>query len=248
MKNYVKIFKKNSKINSKIYNINNTSLILLLCSKLSNLITPFFLILKINANKITYLNFINSLIIILCIWTDKKNFFQIAIILYFFYLIIDFCDGSVARYKINTSFYGRFIDGLSDIFLKTFLILSISFYSFKILNSLSLLIFGCIASIFIAFDTFILDRYSAIVRWFNSNYKENLLPYIKKKFLFKFSLFINDIYFILIGSILLTQNDNFFLFCNLVGLFCINILSALINIFIHLYSAFINLQSKKMKY
>ena len=112
-------------------------------------------------------------------------------------MIIDFCDGTVARYFKITSFYGKFIDGLVDIFLKTFLILSLSFYGFVMTGEKLILIIGCISSLLASFDTFILDRYSAIVRWFNKDNKKNFDPYIRKYFLFKLTLFYNDIFIIL---------------------------------------------------
>lgn len=242
MKNLKKIFNKISKENSNIYNYESTSLILLICSKISNFLSPIFIFLNLDPNKITYLNFVNSMIIIFLIFIDIDNSIELAIFLYFFYLVLDFCDGSVARYLKKTTFYGKFIDGLFDIFLKTFLIFSLSIYSYSNLNSLNLLILGCISSILISFDTFIYDRYSALVRWYNLEKKKNIIPYIKKIFLKRFFFILNDIFYLLIFLIIITKNNNTMLLYNFVVLFSLSIFTALLNILVHLFFSFKNLK------
>ena len=244
MSDILKIYKKISKQNSKIYSLKSTTLILFFFSKVSYLISPFFIIFKIEPNKITYLNLILSAILICFIFNGTNSLVAWAILIYFFCIIIDFCDGSVARYSRSTSFYGRFIDGLVDIFQKTFLILSLSFYGFKFFNDLNLLILGCVASLLSSFDTFILDRYSALIRWFNLKYNKNSPPYIWKKVLVRWSLIYNDVFMILIGLIYISKDYQIFLYYNLIFLFTVCIVSAIQSLLIHTYFAFKNLKIK----
>ena len=230
---FLHIYKKIYKENSKIYNFKSTATILFLFSKISNFISPIFVIFQVDPNKITYFNFILSLILVLLIFLGNENFVQLGVLLYFICIVIDFCDGSVARYNKITSYYGKFIDGLVDVFLKTFLILSISFYGFQVLQNLNLLILGCISAVLSAFDTFILDRYSAIVRWYNSEYKKKVTPYIRKNFIPRLTFLYSDFFIILIGCIILIKEDENLLFYNLLCLNLLVILSSIQSVFIH---------------
>ena len=164
--------------------------------------------------------------------------------IYFICLIIDFCDGTVARFYKITSFYGKFIDGLVDIFLKTFLILSLSFYGFEITNNKLIILFGSISALFAAFDTFILDRYSAIVRWFNVENKKKIQPYIRKNFSPRLTFLCNDIFILSIGFILLTKNNSQLLYYNLLVIFFISTYSSIQNLIVHLLFSYKNLKYK----
>lgn len=243
----INIYRKLIYQNKKIYNFNSTPIVFFLISRISNFFSFFFILLKINPNKISWFNFLISIISIFLIFyaSSKNNFIIYGIFFYFLYLIIDFCDGAVARYFEITSFYGKFIDGLFDIFFKTFLILSLCFYGFEILGDKSILIFGCISSILSSFDTFILDRYSAIVRWFNKEKRKKIEPYIRKSFLVKSTFFYDNIFVILVGLILITKNEVSMLYYNLLTIFFISFVSATQNLILHIFYSFKNLKFKK---
>ncbi len=246
MKKIFKIYKKVVSQNQKIYNLKNTALILVFFSKISYLISPILIFFKFNPNRITYFNFFLSLSLVFLIFFASSNnsFIIYGITLYFICLIVDFCDGSVARYYKTTSFYGKFIDGLVDVFLKTFLILSLSAYGFKITGDKLLIFLGSMSSLLASFDTFILDRYSAIVRWFNEENKKDIKPYIRKTFLPRLSFLCTDIFIISIGCILLTKNSNQHLYYNLLVIFFISSYSSIQNVIIHLTFSFRNLRHK----
>ena len=246
MNTYYKIYKSISKNNSKSYNFKTESLFQVLFSKISYLFTPIFIIFKISPNTITFLNFIISIFSIIFIFNGSGYFLEYGIFLYILYRILDFCDGAVARHFNQSTFYGRFIDGLADIFLNSFLILSLSFYSFKLFDSLPLLIFGCISAVLTSFDTFIYDRYSALARWSNSENKIKILPYIKKTFMPKSTKFYSDLITILLLIMpILKFKENIF-FINIYLFFLFFTVSALQNIMMHLYFANFNfkLQAK----
>ena len=225
MKKLFKIFNQVSIQNSKIYNFKNTAFCLIICCRISNIISPILINFKIDPNKITYFNFLLATSLVTIILFLKTDLIYISIFLYFLCCIIDFCDGTVARFYKITSYYGKFIDGLVDIFLKSFLILSLAFYSYKIFNDLNLLIFGCVASVLASFDTFILDRYSAIVRWSNSDKNTNITPYVRKKFL-------------LFGSMFLTKDNLDLFYYNFIYLFFVVTISASQNLSLHIFLSY----------
>ena len=245
-KKMIEIFKKVLKQNEKIYNIKSTAIILLFFSKISYLFSPFLILLKINPNKITYFNFLTSIILVTLIFfaSNQNNFIIYGVLLYFSCLIIDFCDGTVARYFKITSFYGKFIDGLVDVFLKTFLILSLSVYGFEMSGDKLILILGSLSSLLASFDTFILDRYSATVRWFNKENKKDIKPYIRKVFLPRLTFLYSDIFIISIGFVLLTKDYPEIFNYNLLLIFFISSLSAIQNLIIHIFFSYKNLKYK----
>ena len=95
------------------------------------------------------------------------NFFSVNPMYLFFLIsfIFDFADGLIARLKKQTSFYGRFIDGLFDILVIGFLhIIFINyikanheiFFNINIYYTILLLL---------PIQHLILDRFSALARW-----------------------------------------------------------------------------------
>jgi len=241
MKNIYKIYKTISKTNSKMYNLKTTSAFLVFFSKISNLFTPIFIIFNIRPNFITLLKFFISIAIILLVFIGSNQLFFYAIGLYLFYIMIDFCDGSVARYHKITSFYGKYIDGLSDIFFESFFILSLSFYSFKIYDSLGILILGSVSAIFTLFDTFIYDRYSALVRWHNLESGKKITPYIGKTVMQNLFFFLRGLYFLLIISLLFTGHHEEFLKYNIILIFLVVFFKGFANNIRHLFYAYKNL-------
>ena len=175
---FLHIYKKYIK-KFKIYNFKSTVAILFLFSKISTFISPIFVIFQVDPNKITYFNFILSLILVFRNFLALK-FCATWVLLYFICIVIDFCDGSVARYNKITSYYGKFRWISWRIFKNIFNFINI-ILCFQVLQ-LNLLILGCISAVLSVFDTFILDRYSAIVRWYNSEYKKGYTLYKKKLF------------------------------------------------------------------
>lgn len=236
MKDINQIFRRIFKKENKIYNFKTSSLVTLLLFRISLFFSFMFIILRFEPNKITYLNFFLSLISIILIFIGSANFVSIAIIIFFICYLFDFCDGCIARYFNVSSHYGRFIDGLSDIFLKSFLVLAISYYGFNFLNNKHILIVGSISALLASFDTFVLDRYSALIRWYNQKFNENISPYIYKKIIpNKLSFFYNDAYVLLVGLIFFTNQNEEKLYYNLIFLFGVIIISAMHNIIAHLF-------------
>lgn len=237
MRNINQIFYKIFKKENKIYKFKNSSLVTLILLRISFFFSFIFIILRFGPNKITYLNFFLSLISITLIFTGSANFISIAIVIFFICCLLDFCDGCIARYFNISSHYGKFIDGFTDIFFKSFLVLAISYYGFNFLNNKYILIMGSVSALLASFDTFILDRYSALMRWYNQKFNKNISPYIYKKIIpNKLSFFYNDTYVLLVGLIFFTNQNEKQLYYNLIFLFGIIIISAMHNVIAHLFS------------
>jgi|694.fasta_scaffold13702_3 phosphatidylglycerophosphate synthase len=250
MKNYILLVKALFIAHKQYYTISNTPLHLVLCSKISYFITPFFIYLKVKPNFITMMNFILSVISIM-ILIFASHYFVWAIIIYIFYKILDFVDGSIARYNSISTFYGRFIDGLADIFFQSFFIFTLSFYYFIKLQDNNLLLIGISAAVLTCFDTFIYDRYSAITRWMNNDLNLNIKPNIKSKNFInlKIILLYQDIIFFLVMLLLVDSIDLSYLKIIIYLIFIITITSAIHNIVFHLIFSYKNLNyfSKKKK-
>jgi phosphatidylglycerophosphate synthase len=242
MKNYILLVKILFKIHKRYYTLSNTSIHLFLFSKISYFVTPFFIYLKIRPNFVTMINFILSVISIFILFF-LPNYFIWAILIYVIYKTLDFVDGNISRYNSMSTFYGKFIDGLVDIFYQSFFLLSLSIYYFNLSGDYKLFCLGLFSSLITCFDTFIHDRYSAIVRWMNKDLKKDFKPYIRaqKNFQFKIFLFYSDILFFLI--VLLLYNHLIYenLTLNFLFIFLITIISGLHNIIFHLLSSFKNL-------
>ena len=116
MNNYLKLINKLSRRNNKLYNLKTESISQVIFCRISYLITPIFIYLKISPNIITFLNFIISIFSVILIFLGDVTFFNYGIFLYFLYRTIDFCDGGVARHKNISTFYGRFIDATQESF------------------------------------------------------------------------------------------------------------------------------------
>ncbi len=233
---YFKIIKKIYSINSKPRNISNQCIIDFILSKFSILLTPFFLNLRLTPNQITIFNFFVGLSSIYLI-TFKHEFFQYGILCFFSFMVLDHIDGNVARYRKVGSFLGRFIDALFDAIIFGLFFASITLYSFYLTESLNLLIFGTFSTILLLVDIFILDKFSALVRWSNKQNKQNKTPYIRKTKLFRFFASLRDIIYLgVISLIFFTENLEYFKI-SIIIIFLSLTISALTNIIMHIYFA-----------
>ena len=208
--NYIVILTKIYKRSCKLYNFKNESVIIYLMSLISNLLSPFFIYLNISANSITIINFVLSLILILIIFTLDQSIFFYAILLYFIIKILDFCDGSVARYKNDSTFYGRFLDAVVDIFLESSLLLSIHYFSYKIYNNEHLFVFGIFSVLFSIYGTCIADKYSSLIRWTNKDNKTHLKPYLRKVLFPRLNYTLHDIWFLSLFILPLILNNELY--------------------------------------
>ena len=151
--------------------------------KLALFVSP--LIVGLNPNLISFLSLFFGFIGLVAsiIYEIKINY-----IMYFFIIsfIIDFCDGVVARHKKQSSFHGRFIDGLFDILVIGFIHVILINYLFISNNNLLNINFYYITILLLPIQHLILDRYSAMARWCNEiNNNNELKPYVRNFYLRK---------------------------------------------------------------
>lgn len=174
---------------------------------LSIYITPIFIYLKCSANITTLIALMVGLSASVLHILYGYQAYYICFLLYFLSVIIDYCDGNIARYNNTTSFFGRFIDGLFDIIVIGFFQISL-FYSIinldaveniylVMLTSYDVIFMLMIISIFLTpTQHLIYDRYSAFIRWLNSEHDTKLYPTLRYEISFKPINFLDDIGFL----------------------------------------------------
>jgi len=177
---YLYLLKKSISINCRA-RFKDRPICIHLFKFLASFVIPFFIILKFKPNDITIINFFIGFFSILFLFFFYGSFFSYSILLYAIYNIIDNCDGGVARFYKNKTFFGKLIDSLSDVLFFSIINFSLSLYFYFKSNNLHILIAGSVSSIFICFNVFILDKFSSLVRWCNEENKNNFSPYIRKK-------------------------------------------------------------------
>jgi len=230
---YHKIYKKVLKFNQTSRPFINSPIIEFFINRLSNFFVPFFIILNVRPNTITIINFFLGLISIFFILFDER-LFTYGIILFFLTILIDNIDGGVARYTKKT-FFGKFIDSLSDAVIYSLFYFSIALNFFILNYNLLVFCLGIISCFFILIEILILDKFSSLVRWCNQENKLNNLPYIRKKYYLRFFLIIRDLILLLTLLLIFLKNEVFNFYIIIITINCLWLISSLSNIVLHLY-------------
>ena len=243
-KMYYNLLIKSFKTNSKKVTLKTSSFSAFIINRLSNLFVPIFIILKIKPNTITVLNFFVCILSLILLFL-YKNLFFFSILLFLVYQLLDNIDGGVARhYKIKT-YFGKYIDSLSDVFFASFFYIGISLVTYQLTSNYHLLLFTLLSSSLIAFDVFILDKFSALVRWSNNENKKKFPPYIRKKKFIRFFTLLQDITFISTIYLPFVLNDLFLLQKIIILIYVCILISAISNILLHLFFALKYLNQNK---
>jgi phosphatidylglycerophosphate synthase len=247
---YINLLKKSFRINSTVRPFKERAVYLYILKIIANFFIPLFIMLRISSNSITLLNFFIGCCALFFIFNGNESFLIYAILFYLLNRMLDFCDGGVARLNKKKTFFGKFIDSTSDIVIQVFFNFGVCYYFFSINTDLKIFFLGIISSILMAFDFFIFDKFSSLVRWSNEENNKNFLPYIKiKNFNFIFNLF-EDVYFFGLLSFflvsLLLSNNLFFLKIILYIIFYVTIFSFIFNFIRHFYFAhrFLNFRKR----
>lgn len=242
-KNYLKSLNVNTKKRKK----SDYTISYFLLNYIANFLIAVLLRLKVKPDTITNINLINYLIsLILIYFYQKENFYIYGIYFYILTLLIDKCDGGLARiYKYKT-FFGKFYDGLIDMIFPPLFFLGLTLtYYFKT-DDLVMLFIGCNASIFFLLDIAVLDKFSAITRWCNKENNRNSKPYLKKNYFGKLLNFMRQD-LILIALILISLNsiENIYQKYFFLSIYLTFYLSGLYNLTLHYLIAKKNLRIKK---
>jgi len=197
---YKILFKKVIKRSYRLYHFKHEAITIYLMAMVSFFVTPFLIILNFSANLITSLNFFIATLSLFLIFTLNSYFYICGIILYLVNRILDFCDGNVARFNRKSTFYGRFLDAIVDIFYEPLLLFAIHYYCYKIYFNELLFIFGSISAFFCAYGSCIADKYSSLARWSNEINKKKILPYLRKSINPRVNFLLYDFYYLCLIS------------------------------------------------
>ena len=132
MKNVYKALIKSYR-NNKKFNLERSSLLgFYFFRKVSLVITPLFIALRCSANSVTLFSLLVGVLgaFLFCL---GSGYFLPAFFCILLAQMLDYVDGNVARLHGRTSYYGKFIDGLSDSMWKalTFIGIGIGLYNSK---------------------------------------------------------------------------------------------------------------------
>ena len=202
--------------------------------ELGFLISPLFLLLNVSANKITTLSLILGLLSSVLLWNQYVVF---GVIVYFFVVLFDHVDGTVARIKGEATFYGRFIDGFFGIAIDSSIKLSLCALIIKE-NGFDIIVWiGISSSVLTPFHHLFYDRYSTFVRWIKEEGNSiNTKPYLRPSIAGIFNT-LSDVQSIILFSLPIYFSSNYFEWILLVY-FLINIYLALYTLIYYTNSAY----------
>ena len=115
-------------------------------------LTYFFLSLNISANTITILSIMSAIIGAIILLLSKVSLLPLGYFFFWFFYLLDFSDGDVARYDSSNSLTGHFLELLAHYIVNTLFFLSSGYALFSLTGSsifLLLSIIGLIGDILI---------------------------------------------------------------------------------------------------
>ena len=221
-----KIIEELKKVNQ--YQITNLYSLETIFKILSIYVTPIFVYLRCSANITTLIALIVGLSASAFHIIFGYQIYHICFLLFFLSVIIDYCDGNIARLTNTPSFFGRFIDGLFDIIVIGFFQISLLYsvinhsevYTDDLLVLINFdftLILMMVSLFFTPIQHLIYDRYSAYIRWLNFEHDTKLYPTLRNEISFKPINLLDNIGFICL--VLGTISINFFIIYFIINLF-----------------------------
>ena len=168
--------------------LSRDSIIILFFRWLSFYVTPFFIIINISANIVTIFSLIFGLFaaFLICL-----NYLFLGYAFYFIAVLLDHVDGNIARYKGESTFYGRFIDGFYGIVITSAMQISFAIFAAENSAHITLQCLGVLAAVFTPMHHLFYDRYSTFVRWIKEEGHEiQTKPYIRSNM--SWSFYISD--------------------------------------------------------
>jgi len=172
-----KIFKEVKNTSAHESKLSRDSIIILFFRWFSLYVTPLFILINISANTVTMFSLILGLIsaILICL-----EYLMFGYLIYFISVLFDHVDGNIARFKKESTFYGRFIDGFFGIIIISSM--HIAFAVFIAKNSLYTYFhwFAVVIAVLTPMQHLFYDRYSTFVRWIREEgYDIKSKPYIR---------------------------------------------------------------------
>ncbi len=115
---------------------------------LSIYMTKILIYTPITANQLNFIMFIMALVGIFLLSTADYFYVILGVIILHFEAFLDAVDGEIARYRKQQSPLGAFIDQLINSPIESLAFLAITINVYRTNSSLSVIIFGFLASIF----------------------------------------------------------------------------------------------------
>ena len=161
---YLSLYRKVREVHSgrTLFTVHRT---LYLVMHISELLTPLFIIWKVNPNHITYARFFVGLLGLILLPYVSPNYVFVPIVLWMVCYLFDCVDGDVARTTEKSSMLGRYVDGMVDIFMQSLLFLVYGIALFKYEQNLFYVWFGSVTCFLFAVGNLNIDRYAGYRRW-----------------------------------------------------------------------------------
>ena len=196
--------------------------------RFSNFFTYFFINFGITPNQVTVIFFLTGLLSCILLFSSNIYLIIMGFILWRLHIILDLCDGEVARYTKNFSFNGAYWDYLIHSLLYPLCFIGISFSLFISFNNYLFLILSAAGSITLSIQLAIKNTYYRAL-YVNKVSDEVSTKIYKRNKIKKVILeLISFDYFLFTYIIfrLLDFNESIFLFLLLIYLVLFNIFSA----------------------
>jgi len=91
--------------------------------------------------------------------------FSFGVFFYTLFLLFDFVDGNIARVTDSASYYGKFLDGATDVFVESLLFFALSIGLYRSGYPVGYILAGGAVTIVSLFAYFLLNRASFANRW-----------------------------------------------------------------------------------
>jgi len=128
--------------------------------KISIYLTWVFLKLKLSANVVTFLSLVPGIIGFSFLSIGTKQGFLVGSLMMGLFLLIDYCDGEVARYNNNNTMTGLFIELVCHYFANFFIYFGLTIGLYKNYESDYILYLG-----FIGLLSVILYKLKSVITW-----------------------------------------------------------------------------------
>jgi phosphatidylglycerophosphate synthase len=129
---------------------------------LSFWLTPMFIMLGLSANQVTLLSLISGILASVAI---ISGMYCLGIALFFMYVMLDFIDGNISRYKDSATYWGKYIDGLSGCFVEFLFPMALGFCCYGLTSNTFLLYYGALAAVASVMFSLAMERHYNFVRW-----------------------------------------------------------------------------------
>lgn len=113
--------------------------------KISIYLTLLLLKTKASANLVTFCGFIIGMLGISFYLSSKPTFWIIGTFIFFLFMIMDHVDGEIARYKKSSSARGRYLDDITGVILRLYILICMTIGVFNVFTNTKILYIGLVA-------------------------------------------------------------------------------------------------------